>query len=164
MVSPTQWTWGLSKLRELVMDREAWRAAVHGVAKSRTRLSDWTEALGLTMKSFMSRGKHHHWPNKASLFWCLCQVIQADQRDWFFLMNGQLPQTQILLLDEEAFRYKSKRTSDTSHTKWDGDFQSNVKTEQFIKIKYLGRVSRVLYFSSVLESCELLNLELPSRF
>ena len=33
----------LSELRELVMDREAWRAAIHGVTKSRTRLSNWTE-------------------------------------------------------------------------------------------------------------------------
>ena len=33
----------LSELRELVMDREAWRAAIHGVTKSRTRLSYWTE-------------------------------------------------------------------------------------------------------------------------
>ena len=33
----------LSELRELVMDREAWRTAIHGVAKSQTWLSDWTE-------------------------------------------------------------------------------------------------------------------------
>ena len=35
----------LSELRELVMDREAWRAAIHGVTKSRTRLSDWSDLI-----------------------------------------------------------------------------------------------------------------------
>ena len=37
---------GLGELPELVMDREAWRAAIHGVTKSRTRLSDCTELKG----------------------------------------------------------------------------------------------------------------------
>ena len=45
----------LSKLREVVMDREVWRAAVRGVMKSRTRLSDWTE-LRNTGKDCVPRG------------------------------------------------------------------------------------------------------------
>ena len=42
----------VSELRELVMDREAWRAAIHGVSKSRTGLSDWTE-----LKPLIYQGK-----------------------------------------------------------------------------------------------------------
>ena len=48
----------LSKLRESVMDREAWRAAIHGVTKSRTRLRDWTTYSNQNISSITLEAQH----------------------------------------------------------------------------------------------------------
>ena len=59
----------LGKLRELVMDREAWHAAFHGIPKSQTRLSDWSELRG-----FSGTLLHFQWSNRCWQFdfWFLC--------------------------------------------------------------------------------------------
>ena len=56
----------LSKLRESVMDREAWHAAVHGISKSWTRLSDWIELT------------HQHMCNRYTLIWI--QTLDCGNR------------------------------------------------------------------------------------
>ena len=61
----------LSELRELVMDREAWRAAIHGVAKSQTQLRDWIElnegVKGISNVPFLSLKLFEHTKNNTML-------------------------------------------------------------------------------------------------
>ena len=68
----------LSELRELVMDREAWHSAIHGVAKSRTRLSDWTELNWMNYRGCLKIlteeiGHILPWVKEDSL-WDVCRV------------------------------------------------------------------------------------------
>ena len=68
----------LSELRELVMDREAWRAAIHGIAKSWTRLSNWTEL---------------NWTESTGLCWWLSGRVHLPMQEtqiWFLCWEDPL--------------------------------------------------------------------------
>ena len=69
----------LSELQEMVMDREAWRAAIHGVAKSRTRLSDWTE---LNWCTWVCDNIHVN-----EIWVCLCEWMCQCLHVWVVLIT-----------------------------------------------------------------------------
>ena len=92
----------LRKLRELVIDREAWCAAVHGLAKSWTRLSDWTE---LTSKTVRYKFVLSH-----SICGHLLQWLHETNTDFVTAAVGQPIHTNSGKVKDLGFRYHNMKS------------------------------------------------------
>ena len=100
----------LSELRKLVMDREAWRAAIHGVTKSRTWLNDWIEVTsrwwwevwweksGNRIKASERHISECHFPTRLKILWgqgstCSVSISKISRRmpsmPWAFVISGE---------------------------------------------------------------------------
>ena len=105
----------LSKLWELVMDREAWSAAAHGVAKSWTQLNDWTELNQNIMADFHTSRKHCYFclPSILPGTYCCTISVRKDQRLKLVLLPSGIWRFLIIYTwTREGFKSCTRRKSD----------------------------------------------------
>ena len=78
----------LGELRELVMNREAWRAVIHGVAKSQTRLSDWSDLIPIHFSSLIAKMSRYTLAisclTTSNLFWFIDLAFQVPMQNCSF--------------------------------------------------------------------------------
>ena len=97
----------LSELQALEMDREAWRAAIHGVSKSRTQLSDWSDLIWyLTRLSFnhlkeilVDYSQDSEWsPLNVKVQWCNGPLSTSKSLQWLEVVSSFTPHEFGLIL------------------------------------------------------------------
>ena len=99
----------LGKLRELVMDREALHAAVHGVAKSRTRLSDWTELIDVHRPT---------WDNSVCVYLFLKDIWKKIKRERDYVSKNKMFLPRVKAWNIERHCWCSNRAKRRAITIW----------------------------------------------